>query len=73
MIIKGEVIMNKFRESRLKKGYTQDDLAKIIGVDRSTISRWENGDTLPRLHRLIFISELLEVDMNVLIGYGCKN
>jgi len=33
----------KVREFREKKGFSQDVLAEIIGVSRSTISKIENG------------------------------
>lgn len=35
----GEMI----REKRKEMGMTQSDLAKIIGTDPATISRWETG------------------------------
>jgi transcriptional regulator with XRE-family HTH domain len=31
------------REIREKRGYSQDELAEIMGVNRSTISKIENG------------------------------
>ena len=36
-------IAGEIRVIREKRGYSQDDLAKIIGVNRSTISKIENG------------------------------
>ncbi len=41
----GENILN-FRK---KKGYSQENLAEILGVSRQTISKWELGDTSPDL------------------------
>jgi len=38
-----EVIGNNLKDYRQKLGYTQDDLAKYIGVERSTISHFENA------------------------------
>lgn len=29
--------------------FTQDDLAQKLGVNRSTIMRWEKGETLPNV------------------------
>lgn len=59
--------MNRLRESRIKKGYTQEELAGIIGVDRSTISKWENGDMIPRVEKVILLSELLSIDLRLLV------
>lgn len=40
------MITIKFAENlknlRLEKGFSQSDLAKILGVDRRTVSAWEN-------------------------------
>lgn len=32
---------------RAKKGWTQEDLAREIGVSLSTVQRWEKKDTNP--------------------------
>jgi transcriptional regulator with XRE-family HTH domain len=34
---------------RKKAGWTQDDLARRVKVDRSLISRWEDGSVVPTL------------------------
>lgn len=36
---------NKLKEYRESAGYSQDRLARIIGVDRGTIANWEKGKT----------------------------
>ena len=36
---------NKIKELRLKKNYTQEDLANILGTSIQTKSRWEYGVT----------------------------
>lgn len=36
----GGIIRNK----RIELGYTQEELAKIVGTTKATISRWESGD-----------------------------
>ena len=39
---------------RKQKGLTQESFAYIIGVSFATLSRWENGHTVPRgLHRKV--------------------
>lgn len=32
-----------FKKLRTKKGFTQQNLANILHVDQTTISKWENG------------------------------
>jgi transcriptional regulator with XRE-family HTH domain len=34
--------------ARRAAGYTQEDLAHVLRVDRSTVSRWEGGETEPQ-------------------------
>lgn len=31
--------------ARINAGYSQENLAKLIGVTRSTLARWETGKT----------------------------
>lgn len=37
----------EIKENRKAKGLTQEDLAKLIGVSRVTIARWETDKTEP--------------------------
>ena len=38
---------SRLRELRNGKGDSQADLAKVLGVSKSTVGLWENGDTMP--------------------------
>lgn len=55
---------------RAQKGLTQAEVAKVIGVDQETISRFERGATLPSLNRLVDIAELLQVPLDLLVRAG---
>lgn len=46
---------------RLKKGMTQEQLAKELDVNRQTVGRWENGTLEPRTKKLLAIAEVLGV------------
>lgn len=37
-----------FAQARKGAGYTQESLAERLGVDRTTVARWEAGDTEPQ-------------------------
>lgn len=62
---KANSIKNNFativKELRIQKGYSQAQLAIIIGVDRKTINRIENGHFSPNLENLVKIFEVLDV------------
>jgi len=49
----------KFEEwlvkQRKKKGNSQEELARILGVQERTISRWENGHSFPSSDLLVKI------------------
>lgn len=43
----GEVIRNSVCEARLKRGFTQEELAEKVGVTRQTIIAIEKGNYTP--------------------------
>lgn len=64
--------MDKFckrlRELRLEKGLTIKELAEILQVKDSTISRWENGLMLPNAYYLGDIAQFFDVTADYLLG-----
>ncbi len=59
--------MNSFKINRLKKGYTQIEVAKKMNVDKSTVSKWENGESVPRVDKLKFLSVLYDCSVDELL------
>ena len=53
---------------RKAKGLSQEELAIKLNVVRQTISKWENGLSVPDSDMLISISEALETPVSVLLG-----
>ena len=45
----GEVIHNTVRENRRRMGWTQDELAQLVGVSRQSINSIERGRYVPSL------------------------
>ena len=56
-------IGNRLKKIRTQKGYSQTELAKLIGVTPSSISQFESNQIYPSLPALIKISEILSTDM----------
>ena len=50
------------------KGLSQEELAIKLNVVRQTISKWEQGLSVPDSDRLISISEVLETPVSTLLG-----
>ena len=59
--------MNKIREQRQLLGLSQEELAKILGVERSTVTKWENGDSKPRANMLVKLANVLGCSVDVLL------
>ena len=53
---------------RKSKGLSQEELAVKLNVVRQTISKWEQGLSVPDADMLISISEVFETPVSVLLG-----
>lgn len=53
---------------RKAKGLSQEELAIKLNVVRQTISKWEQGLSVPDSDMLISISEALETPVSILLG-----
>lgn len=58
----------KIYELRKEKGFSQEELADKVNVARQTISKWENGTTIPDTNNLIELSKIFEVSVDKLLG-----
>ena len=56
--------LKKLRES---KGFSQEDVAKKIGVTRQAVYKWENDKSYPDIDNLILLSEMYNVTLDELI------
>ncbi|MEU2822038.1 helix-turn-helix transcriptional regulator [Streptomyces bacillaris] len=58
-------------ERRRALGYSQEKLAQLLGVDRTTVGRWENGRAHPQPPQRRGLADALEVsleELNALLG-----
>lgn len=53
---------------RKSKGLSQEELAIKLNVVRQTISKWEQGLSVPDADMLISISEVFETPVSILLG-----
>lgn len=53
---------------RKEKGLTQEQLAEKLGVSSKSISRWENGNTLPNYSLLKDLCNELDINVNELLS-----
>lgn len=59
---------DRLREARLRRGLTQEKLAKEIGVAKSTLTGYEKGNREPDISKIRRILEILDVDADYLLG-----
>ncbi|MFC7524930.1 helix-turn-helix domain-containing protein [Parapedobacter sp. GCM10030251] len=56
-------LAQSIKESRIKKRYTQRDLAEISGISLRSIQRIENAEVLPRSHTLRVLADHLDFSL----------
>lgn len=62
------MINENIKAIRKSKGLSQQELAVKLNVVRQTISKWEQGLSVPDSDMLISISEVLETPVSTLLG-----
>lgn len=58
-------IIRAMIDARIKKGMTQEKLAKILGTKQSAIARFETGNANPRLSFMKKLTRALDVKLTV--------
>ena len=53
---------------RKEKNFTQMELVRRSGLDRTTIPRYERGELSPSLRNVVKIAEALEIPAEVLVA-----
>lgn len=62
------MINDNIRKYRKEKGLSQEEMAVRLHVVRQTVSKWENGLSVPDAEMLIDIAQLLDVPVSKLLG-----
>lgn len=63
-----EVFRRRLKEARKRRGYTQDQVGKEIGVTGNAICYYESGRSIPSVDQIEQIAEFLQVDFMWLLG-----
>lgn len=61
-------IAEKLVELRMSKGVTQEDVAQSLSVSNKTVSKWENGASMPDLPMLVELAKYYGVSTDALLG-----
>ena len=60
-------LAEKLFELRKEKGWSQEKLAEQINVSRQSISKWESGQVLPEIEKIIELSKIFQVTTDYLL------
>ena len=60
-------ISEKVLQLRKANNLTQEELAEKLNVSRQSVSKWESGQTIPELEKLIALSEVFQVTTDYLL------
>ena len=61
------MLNDKIKAIRKSKGLSQEELAIQLNVVRQTVSKWENGLSVPDSEMLIKISEVFDISVSTLL------
>lgn len=67
------MISDNIKRFRKAKGISQEEMAARLNVVRQTVSKWENGLSVPDADVLIDMADLLGVSVNQLLGLEEEN
>ena len=66
------MLKENLKTLRKQKGLSQEELSIKLNVVRQTISKWEQGLSVPDAEMLISISEVFDTPVSTLIGENIK-
>lgn len=57
----------KLKKFRLQNDYTQAEIAKLVGTDRASISRYENGLAIPDMYKAVKLARIMHTTCEELV------
>lgn len=60
-------LSEKIQLLRKENGYSQEELAEMCGVSRQAISKWEADVALPETDKIILLSRIFQITIDVLL------
>lgn len=52
---------------RIKKGYTQEQIANKLYISTQAVSKWEKGQSIPSIENLLSLSDIYDISVDELI------
>jgi DNA-binding XRE family transcriptional regulator len=67
-----ERLINQIIAARIRRGWSQGELARVLGVSRPVISRLESGDVDPKWSTIVKVYTALEIPITLGSGDGAE-
>lgn len=61
------ILADKILMLRKQNGWSQEELAEMLQVSRQSISKWESGQSIPDIGRIITLSQIFGVSADFLV------
>lgn len=62
-------IAERLQELRKQSGYSQEQVAEMLGLSRQAISKWESGQGKPEIDNIVKLTEIYDVSADyILLG-----
>lgn len=61
-------LSERLQELRKKEGYSQEQVAEMLGLSRQAISKWESGQGKPEIDNIIKLTEIYHVSADYILS-----
>ena len=62
------MVADRIKGLREQRGLTQTELAKLLGITRSSVNAWEMGISIPSTQYIVELSLIFKVSTDYLLG-----
>ena len=59
--------MNGIKKNRTTARITQVKLSELLGIDKSTVAKWETGESKPRADTLMKLAKIFDCSVDELL------
>lgn len=63
-----EMVADRIKELREQNGITQSELAKQLGITRSSVNAWEMGISVPSTQYIVELANIFNISTDYLLG-----
>ena len=62
------MVSDRIRLLRERRGLTQSELAKQLGITRSSVNAWEQGISIPSTQYIVELATIFKISTDYLLG-----